>query len=134
VDIVEQTWAELGYRVRPLRYWAFVRTEQPHRRTEGGIWLSPKEQTFYGGMPHRRIIKATVCAVGPTVVEVAVGDRVCFQRLHFSKRERMADGTYFGWVDSNQLLGYPEDDEDEERWLQGEPAPIAPEVAAEYVL
>jgi len=133
MDVVERTWDELGYRIRPLKYWVFVRTEPPYRRTEGGVWLPHKQVDFYGGLPHKRVVKGVVCAVGPTAT-VKVGERVCFQRLHFASRQRMADGTHFGWIDCNQLLGYPEDDDAEERWLQGGPAPVDPEVAAEYTL
>jgi len=136
---VAQTWEEIGFKVRPLKYWAFVRTEPLYQRTEGGIWLSPKESDFYGSrMAHQVLIRAVVCSTGPVAKDhygFKPGQRVVFKRLHFAHLRKMSDGTYFGWINAAEIVGEPiEMSEAEERWLQGHDAPVAPEVAAEYAM
>lgn len=114
---VEETWEELGYKIRPLSYWAFVRTEPlPQKTASGLIWLPPKMATFYGELPHMQPIKAVVCSVGPAApADLVPGVRVVFQRLHFARHVMLKDGTYFGWINPEQIYGIPLDDEDSDR-------------------
>lgn len=110
---IAETLAELGAKaLRPLRWYLMVRTEPVEERTAGGLWLPPKLASFYGPLPHRQILEGLVLAAGPDAA-LNQGDRVAFQRLHFSRWCQMADQTYVGWVDSNQLLGIVEEERDE---------------------
>jgi co-chaperonin GroES (HSP10) len=110
-DVVRATWDELGYQIRPLFAKVFVRTELPPLKTESGLlWLPPKEAHFFSGLGHQRLVMATVLSVGPGVKSVKVGERVCFQRLHFGHIKQLDDKTFFGWLECEQIAGYPEDD------------------------
>lgn len=108
---VAETWAELGFKIKPMSYWVFVRTD-PVERRRGLIWLPDKVADFWGGgLGHQRIVTAVVCAVGPTVSPnhgFVVGDQVAFKRLHFVHYRKMEDGTYFGWINANEVVGFPE--------------------------
>jgi hypothetical protein len=106
-DTVEKTWEEVGYRVRPLRWMVFVRTD-PIPQKVGSIYLPFKLQTFYGELPHLQVVTATVLSVGPKALGLQPGDRVAFARLHFARWLDMADGTKVGWIDANQIAGYAE--------------------------
>lgn len=108
MDVVERTWTEVGYRVRPLHRNVFVRTDPPEQKV-GSLWLPPKLQSFHGDLPHMRIISATVLIAGPKT-EVKPGERICFQRLHFAWLKKLEDGGMFGWIDQVQVLGYPAED------------------------
>lgn len=106
-DLVERTWAELGYKVRPLFAKVFVRTELPPEKI-GLIFVPPKEASFFGGLGHQRLVTATVLSVGPLAKSVVVGDRVVFQRLHFGHIARLDDKTFVGWIEQEQLAGFPD--------------------------
>ena len=110
-DVVQATWDELGYRIRPVFAKVFVRTELPPLKTESGLlWLPPKEAHFFSGLGHQRLVTATVLSLGPLAKAVKVGERVCFQRLHFGHIKQLEDKTFVGWIEQEQLAGYPEDD------------------------
>lgn len=108
-DIVQATWDELGYRIRPVFAKVFVRTELPPEKI-GLIWLPPKEASFFAGLGHQRLVTAVVLSTGPGAKSVKVGERVCFQRLHFGHIKQLDDKTFVGWIEQEQLAGYPEDD------------------------
>jgi len=138
-DIVDKTWKELGFKVRPIKYWVFIRTEPLYQRTEGGIWLNPKQSSFYGNrMAHQVLVKAVVCSVGPVARDhygFEVGQRIVFKRLHFAHLRKMEDGTYFGWISAAEIVGEPKDeDAAEEAWLRGEDPPMTAEEIAEYAM
>lgn len=105
LDIVAQVKEELEQEFQPTRRQVFVRTDPMVRATPGGIILTANEASFYKGPAHAKIIKSTVVAAGPQS-EVKPGDRVCFQRLHFARITTLKDGTNFGAVDENELVGY----------------------------
>lgn len=106
--LVERTWAELGYKVRPLFAKVFIRTEPPPEKI-GLIYLPPKEASFFGGLGHQRLVTATVLSTGPMAKSVKVGERVVFQRLHFGHIAKMEDKTFVGWVEQEQIAGYPDE-------------------------
>lgn len=108
MDHVEQTWRELGYMVRPLYAKVFVRTETPPEKI-GLIYMPPKEADFYGGLGHQKLVTAIVLSTGPMAKLVKPGERVCFARLHFGHIAKLSDKTFVGWIEQEQLAGYPED-------------------------
>lgn len=103
-DLVEQTWAEVGCRVRPLKRWVFVRT-LPVATHIGSIALPPKLASFHGELPHMKTIHALVLSVGPKAT-VKKGDVVCFTRLQFAWWKKLDDRCMVGWIDENDLTGY----------------------------
>jgi len=103
-DLIEKTWAEIGYKIHPLRNLVMVRTD-PIPDKIGSIYLPPKLQTFYGELPHLQLITATILSAGKDVKGVKVGDRVAFTRLHFARFQNMQDGTKVGWMPEDQLAG-----------------------------
>lgn len=113
LKIVEDTWAELGFRIRPMKGTLIIRTEPHTTKTAGGIWLSPKYEGFYGDLPHLRVLKARVLAVGPDVKDVKVGDRIALQRLHFARYAGVNEPECFvGWVQNyKDIYGHVEEDE-----------------------
>lgn len=109
-EIVASVWQELGKRYRPLRRVLIVRTDPQSQSTPGGILLTQKESDLYTGMPHMRVVKATVLAAGPKA-STAVGARVCFQRLHFAWFAKLEDKTLVGTIEEEELVGYLEDEQ-----------------------
>lgn len=111
MDSIQSTLQELGVKtLRPLRRTIFIKTLPPPQKTDSGLlWLPPSLSSFYGEMPHLRILKGEVLAVGPTCT-VKVGETVAFQRLHFARWTSLSVAdTYVGWIDETHLVGYPLD-------------------------
>jgi co-chaperonin GroES (HSP10) len=107
-ELIERTWVDIGCRVRALGRTMFVRTERPEQKTASGLlWLPPKQASFFGPLPHMRVVIGTVLSSGPKC-SVKAGDRVCFQRLHFARWKDLGEDRYVGWIDENQLLGWAE--------------------------
>lgn len=112
---VADTWAELGFKLRPLRKLVFVRTElRPER--EGLIWLLPSERTNYAGLGHTVFMRAVVVGTGPDCKILKVGDRVAFTRLFFAWLFKLQDGTLVGYIDADNiaaedLIEYPQESE-----------------------
>lgn len=99
---VDETWAEVGYKVRPLRDVLFVRTEPPPTKI-GSIHLPPKLQGFFGPLPAGTIVTAVVLSAGPKC-EFKVGDVVAFIRTPFARFLDFADGSKVGWLPEEQLM------------------------------
>ena len=110
LDVVGQTWNEVGFKVRPMHAKVFVRTDPPAEKI-GMIFLPPKEADFFGGMMHLRLVTATVLSVGPMARLVKPGDRVVFQRMNFGYIKKLEKGVYVGWIEEQQLVGHPEGSE-----------------------
>ena len=107
---VEQTWAEIGFRFRPLRHVVLVRTYPLPTVTEGGIIIPEKLTSFYGELPHVQLVNATVLSSGPKAI-LEPGDRICFQRLFFARWLEMEDGSLVGWIaDERNIVGWFEGD------------------------
>jgi len=114
MDIVERTWAELGFRLKATGWKVWVRT-LPHPRKIGSLWLPPKAASFYGELPHLRTVYAVVLSAGPRGVaqELKPGDVIAFKRLHFAWIRKLeptnvdeygADEEYLGYVDANDVV------------------------------
>jgi hypothetical protein len=109
-NVVQLTWDELGYRIRPKFAKVFVRTELTPQKYAGSVlWLPPKEASFFAGLGHQRLVTATILSCGPLARAVKVGERVCFQRLHFGHIKQLEDKTFVGWIEQEQLAGYPDE-------------------------
>lgn len=106
---VRATWEELGHKIRPLFGKVFVRTDPVVRRI-GLIWLPPKYSNFHGGMGHLRLVTAVVLSTGPQAKMVKTGERIAFQRLQFGSISKLEDGTFVGYLEQEQVAGYPDDD------------------------
>lgn len=105
-ELVEKTWGELGFKIRPLGHWVFIRTELIAKETPGGILLTDKSADFYEGMPHQKLYVGTVCSVGSKAqATVSEGDRICYQRLFFARYCYLQDGTMLGWINSENIPG-----------------------------
>lgn len=115
LDLVEETWEQLGYKIRPIGWKIFVRT-MPHQKKVGSLWMPPKLQTFHGEVAaHLRIIRGVVLSAGNRgpAETMKPGEIVEFQRLHFGFTDKLfgegaADDpigeVYVGFLDSNQVL------------------------------
>jgi co-chaperonin GroES (HSP10) len=124
-DFVEETWQELGTRVRPLRDLVFLRTVKPSQQTEGGIWFAPSDQNFYDGPLHLRLMRAIVLAAGPRSV-LQPGDHICFQRLYLSRWKGLQDGTFVGWLREIEVALVVDPDVEVSRFLNPNAGPRAP--------
>jgi len=108
MERVEETWKEIGCRVRPLRKTIMVRTEPLPTKSAGGIILPGKLTTFYGELPHMQIIVATVLSSGRDAI-LETGDRIAFTRLFFARWMQLQDRTLIGWIANEEnVLGYAE--------------------------
>lgn len=118
-DVAKETWDALGYEIEATGYRLWVRTDDHHRKSKGGIWLSPKYQGFHGTMPHMVTMYATVLAAGPLGVaaEFKPGDRVMFKRLHMGMWDKLGGSDpmaaigecVVGFIDANEVLGFAEE-------------------------
>lgn len=107
LERVEETWEELGFRLRMLRSAILVRTE-PLPKTSGGVILPDRATSFYGELPHVQFVTAVVLSAGPKAV-LKPGDRIAFTRLFFARYMEMQDKTMVGWIANEEnVLGYAE--------------------------
>lgn len=108
-QFIEQTWDEIGYRVKKaLHRNVFVRTLPMPQKTHGGLYLPDKYAGFYGELPHMQLVRAVVLAVGADATKhygLEVGDYVCFMRLFFARWKELEDKTYVGYLPSEQVAG-----------------------------
>jgi hypothetical protein len=109
--LVEKTWEAVGYKVRPMFAKVFVLTDAPPEKI-GMLYLPPKLSDFHGGFGHQRLVTATVLACGPLARSVKPGDRVVFRRLDFGFIVKLEKGVYVGFIEQEQLAGYPEGEGD----------------------
>jgi co-chaperonin GroES (HSP10) len=105
IEKVEQTWEELGRRVRATGATVFVRTEPPAKKTRGGIIIPDTLRGFYEGPFHLRLVNALVLSAGPEARAVHAGDRVCFQRKMFAHWLKLPDETLIGWIQEGHIAG-----------------------------
>jgi hypothetical protein len=121
LDLVERTWAELGFRIQAPRFLVWVRT-LPVEQKQGLIWLPPKQSSFWGGLPHLRTVRAVVLSAGPAGLAKTLrpGDVVAFSRGHFNRffqleptQETLSGRSeeFVGVIDSNDLFGYADEAE-----------------------
>ena len=108
-EIIADVENELQKRLEAFGPTLIVRTDIPTARTAGGLFLTARESHLYTGMPHAKVVKATVLAAGERAT-LKPGDRVCFQRLHFAWLYPLQDRSYVGKIDENHLLMQIESD------------------------
>jgi len=114
-ELIDLTMKELECKaLHPLRWMVFVRTCPLEQKTESGkLWLPPSMTQMYPSMhvelPHLRLVRAVILAAGPKAYAAKPGDTVLFKRLHFAYWKKLTDGTYVGWLDYNDLIGFAED-------------------------
>lgn len=102
---VEDTFKELGYtNMRVLGDRLFVRTHPMDIMYKGTIYIPQKNQDFFGVLPNKHQVWATILSAGPKSI-LKRGESCTFHRLHFTWWRKMEDGTYTGWVNEANLLG-----------------------------
>jgi co-chaperonin GroES (HSP10) len=116
--VVDATWEELGFKVRPLGDRVFVRTDPLPEKTRSGLYAPPIMASPYGQRIGRAVVMtATVLSVGrgmydkkgrlyPT--EVKPGEKVMFTRFEFAWMWKLSDGTLVGWIREPHLIGQPD--------------------------
>lgn len=106
--LVEQTWKQIGYKVRPLNTNTnvFVRTMPPPQKVSS-LWLPPKFAKFHGDLANKVMARGVVIAKPDTVTGIEVGDRVCFPRLFFGFLEKLSSTpeVYYGFVKATHIFG-----------------------------
>lgn len=107
-ELVQETWEELGFRVRARGYYIWVRT-LPFPRKIGSIWMPPKLQQFYGELPHLVTIRALVLSAGNAGLAEGIhaGETIFFKRLHFAEYRRVGEREEqqrVGWVNANDVM------------------------------
>lgn len=104
-SIIEQTWEDLGYKIRPTRHRVLVRTEPVPALTKGGIIIPDTYRGLYEGPFHLRLINAYVLRIGEGVNEVKVNERVCFQRKWFIRHRLLGFDQAVGWIKESEIAG-----------------------------
>ena len=118
MKLVEQTFDEIGYRIKSVGFMTWVRPFPHLRKTHGGLlWLPPKLQGFHGELPHLVTVRGVVLDSGPVGAarEFKAGDVVEFQRLYFGHYWKIGlpeDQEYVGWLDANQIMWRVTDDQE----------------------
>lgn len=112
LPLVEATWAELGFKVKPIGKRIFVRTDTAPKKI-GSIYMPPEAWGMYGRRLGSQVfITATILSIGPRVqTDIAVGQKLIFNRLPFGWTFKMADGTFVGWVDVDEVFAVTESGE-----------------------
>lgn len=101
---VEAVWHELGVgSYRAVNDRVIVRT-WPIPEKIGSIWLPDTARSFYKGLPHSKLVRATVLAV-PRGIALTVGAAVAFPQTFFIKLHRLVDDTFVGAVHAKYLHG-----------------------------
>lgn len=106
--LVDATWEELGFTLRPVGERVFVRTDLPRRKI-GSLWLPPEMWGMYGKrLGSKETVTATILACGPLVKDAETlqpGEKVCFFRLPFGWTYKLKDGSFVGWIDADEIVG-----------------------------
>lgn len=103
--LVRATWEELGLRVTSSgptpRVW--VRTWEIPEKI-GSIYLPDSLRTVYKGLPHSKLVRATVL-LGNRGGIYRPGEFVCFPQTFFARYKYMVDGTLVGFVHPKYIHG-----------------------------
>jgi hypothetical protein len=112
-ELIEKTWEEVGWRVRPLRRQVFCRTETRPWKHKGLVWLPPNQTMIFSKDTSKLDVEifARVLSVGPKVRSIKVGDLIWFSRLYFAWWKRLYDLNYVGYLDEMNVFGLSEEDE-----------------------
>lgn len=105
LEIIEQTWGEIGWRAKPLKRWVFVRTELLPDKI-GSLYLPPTLRGNYAQLGHKVLMRALVLSTGPQCRILKPGDRIAFPRLFFARWHYLEDKSLAGWVDEDNISGY----------------------------
>jgi len=107
-DLVERTWQELGYKIRAVGCKVWVRTFPHKKKSRGGLWLSPRQASFYGELPHLVTVEAVVLSAGSKGLAIAVkpGDRIAFSRGHFARYVQLESTEVDAYGPSEEFVGY----------------------------
>jgi co-chaperonin GroES (HSP10) len=111
--LIEKTWAELGFRIRPLNRKVFIRTETRPYKTAGGIIIPESARGIYS-VDRSKIdveLYARVLSVGPRCREIKEGDRIFISRLYFAWIRKLADGNFVGYLEEENVFGFAAEDE-----------------------
>ena len=107
MERVEDTWKEMGHKLRMLRKGVLVRTD-PLPTEVNGVILPPRAASFYGELPNVSFVTAVVLSSGRDAT-LKPGDRIAFIRLFFARHLEMEDKTLVGWIANEEnVLGYVE--------------------------
>lgn len=101
--LIQATWDELGHTVRSSGPRVFVRTWVIPLKI-GRIYIPDQLRSVYKGLPHSKLMRATVLAV-PAGSPLRPGDFVCFPQTFFIRTKFMIDGTLMGCVHPKYLHG-----------------------------
>ena len=115
-QIIEKTWAEVGFTYRPLRSLVCIRTEARPYKSHHGIWFPPSLTAIFDKDKSTLDVTlyARVLSVGPKVREVKPGDRLFISRLYFAWLRKLEDGNFMGHIDEANVFAFAEEDEVEE--------------------
>lgn len=93
--------------IKPRRRAVWVVTDKPADKTPSGLlWLPPEMTKFYYFVPHLRLVRATVVAVGPDAPWFRVGDRIGFARTWFARFAFLGDECMLGFLDATKVAGF----------------------------
>lgn len=107
---VEETWDELGFRLRAIGTIVFVRTDPLPDRTEGGIIVPQDQADVYGSRLGSKVhLTGTVLSACRTKAvgskkdntrpsDLKPGDKILFTRFEFAWLYKMQDGTRVGYI------------------------------------
>jgi hypothetical protein len=98
-ELLEDTWHQIGHKVIPHGPRVYVRTWRIPERI-GHIYIPPKLLSIYKGLPHSKLVRATVVAVPPTgrTYGLQVGDFIVFPQTFFARYRYMTDDTLLGYL------------------------------------
>jgi hypothetical protein len=100
----EETWKEVGFKVRPTGRKIFCRTVL--EKSNSLLVLPLAAQSFFYGDANKKILNLKVLSVGPNVKAVKKGAIICCRRMEFGRIWEFKDGTKGGWIDESQVLGF----------------------------
>jgi len=102
--LLEDTWNQY-HRLRATGPRIIVRTWEIPEKI-GHIVIPATSRRFYQGLPHTKLVKATVLSV-PTAYRhtYTEGQYVAFSQTFFARLATMVDGTFVGVVHAKYLLG-----------------------------
>jgi hypothetical protein len=111
-ELIQKTWAEVGFRYRPLRKLVCIRTEARPYKSHHGIWFPPDlTGTFDKDKSTLDVtLYARVLSVGPKVKILKPGDRIFISRLYFAWIRKLTDGTYMGSIDIDNIFGLADEE------------------------
>ena len=115
--LIRDTWSQY-HELRAAGPYLMVRTwEIPDRI--GRIYLPDESRRFYKGLPHLRLVRATVVSVPRAFRQTyGEGEFVAFPQTFFTRLATMTDGTFLGLVRAQFVHGKVMLDRDAELEIQ----------------